>query len=188
MKSLVLCWLGALFCFGCAPPTDPVTIRIASPTVEIVQPSPPVNCAEVRNGAYFDRRLNTSCTFRLFQGVRVCFPDNAAVTLGGVCDTAGGKDRLWISREPNCLGEGTSNYVLTLTQRGVLDCDDLRGIIETVADFEHFDQRLNVYDPELKTCTASPFSGNRLHPVVDIAPPPAPRFVDQNGLPSTVCN
>ena len=184
MKAPTLCCL-ALLCLECAPPTD--SVRIASPTAEVAQPAPVANCAEVRNGAYFDRRLNTSCTFRFFQGVRVCFPDNAAITLGGVCDSAGGKDRLWISREPNCLGDGTSNYVLTLTQRGVLNCDDLRGIIETVADFEALDQRLNVYDPEFKTCTPSFLSGNHLHPVVDIAPPPAPRFVDQKGLPLEVC-
>jgi hypothetical protein len=69
-----------------------------------------------------------------------------------------------------------------------LDCDDIRGIIEVVRDFEHFDQTINVYDPELKTCTATGFSGNHQSPVVDIAPPPAPRFVDEKGLPSTVCD
>lgn len=178
-------FLLSLLVSGCSYPENP--IHIATPTPEVTQtPSP--NCAEVKNGTYFDRRLNTPCTFRLFQGVRVCIPDNVAIAIGGICDTVGGPDRLWISRKANCLGDGTSNYVLSLTQRGVLDCDDIRGIIEVVRDFEHFDQTINVYDLELKTCTASGLSGNHVNPVVDIAPPPAPQFVDEKGLPSTVCD
>lgn len=165
----------------------------ATPSASVVTPPPPLRptlgpppCARPVTGGYMDDRLGTRCTFRSFRGVRVCVPDNMGLAILGICDPKGGEDRLWVNREPNCLGDGTSRYVLSTTSAADLNCDQLAGGIQVVDPVPLRDQVIYLGTKQTK-CEPSALSGNPLHPIHYIAPPPAPRFIYEDNLPSVVC-
>ncbi len=132
-----------------------------------------------------DDRLGTPCHFTMFRGAKVCLPNNMGLVIFGVCDPTGKTERIWINREPNCLGNGTSKYVISTID---LQCDaTLGGNIQVVDPMPLADQVLYTNDQNGKNCMPSSLSGNALHPVHNIAPPPIPRFIYETDLPSTVC-
>lgn len=132
-----------------------------------------------------DDRFATRCTFRAFRGARVCVPDNMGRVTLGICDPKGGPDRVWVNREPNCLGDGTSKYVLYSAQE--LDCSLLGGTIGVTDLAAVSDQTLYLGSQATHKCDPSPLSGNPQHPVQNIAPPPAPVYIYEDDLPSKVC-
>jgi hypothetical protein len=142
-------------------------------------------------GGYMDDRLGTRCTFRTFRGVHVCVPDNMGLAILGICDPKGGPDRVWVDREPNCLGNAGSKYIIYTDviedTAADLKCDPLEGTIGITDPAPVPDQVLYLGSQATHKCDPSPLSGNALHPVQNIAPPPAPVYIYEDNLPSTVC-
>ena len=110
----------------------------SSPSFQPAPPPPPLRpplgpppCARPVAGGYMDNRLGTRCTFRASRGARVCVPDNMGIPIFGVCDPKGGPDRIWVNREPNCLGDGSSKYILH-TDDDAPNCGALTGTIGLV--------------------------------------------------------
>lgn len=165
----------------------------SSPSFQPPAPPPPLRpplgpppCARPVAGGFMDDRLGTRCTFRVFRGAKVCVPDNMGIPIFGVCDPKGGPDRIWVNREPNCLGDGSSKYILH-TDDDVPNCGALTGTIGVVDPTPVADQVLYISDQTTHKCTPSPLSGNPQHPVQNIAPPPAPVYIYEDDLPSVVC-
>lgn len=170
-----------------------------SPSYQPVSPPPllrpplgPAPCARPVSGGFMDERLGTRCHFMLFRGVKVCVPDNMPIFLNGVCKPAG-QEAVWLSREPNCMGDGTNpRYFLntavsdveTCTQAGMPGGNAYIGVIDPVP---LKDQNIYFGDANGKNCVKSPISGNPLHPVHALAAPPTPSFIYEDNLPSVVC-
>ena len=167
----------------------------ATPSAPVVTPPPPLRpvlgpppCARPVTGGYMDDRLSTRCTFRTFRSKRVCVPDNIGIAVFGVCDPKGGPDRVWVNREPNCFGIATSKYILYTADGGaVSDCGNFGGTIGVTDPKPVADQTLYLGSQSLHRCEPSALSGNSLHPVQNIAPPPAPVYIYEDNLPLVVC-
>lgn len=171
-----------VLCLAACDPSSPPSVYMSSPNPR--PPLGPPGCARPIPGGYMDERLGTPCHFAMFRGAKVCVPDNMGLAIFGVCDPNGGPDRIWVNREPNCLGNGTSKYIISTME---LSCDALGGNIQVVDPLPLSDQVLYTNDRDGKNCMPSALSGNSLHPVHAIAPPPAPRFIYETDLPGYVC-
>lgn len=186
MRAYFLC--SVLF-FACGSPST--TIQPAPPPPPLRPPLGPPPCARPVAGGFMDDRLVTRCTFRTYRGARVCVPDNMGFSIFGVCDPKGGPDRIWVNREPSCLGNGTSPYIVHLKDRpddaADLKCDPLEGTIGVTDPTPVADQTLYIGSQSLHKCESSPLSGNTQHPVQNIAPPPAPVYIYEADLPSQIC-
>ena len=151
----------------------------------MASPVPPARpCAQPADGgSYRDELHKTACHFEALNGIQVCVPDNMPRIIGGVCDPAGGPDRIWLDRNPDC-NEGTSLYAITRPSRV---CGNLTGLIQKVSPQPAADQRIFIYDPGTKSCTPSGYSARSEAPIYDRAPPPDPVFLSEKELPTTEC-
>ncbi len=136
-----------------------------------------------------DDRLQTRCTFRMFRGARVCVPDNMGLAIFGICDPKGGPDRIWVNRAQNCLGNGSSKYIIYTPEDTAADlrCDPLEGTIGVTDPTPVPDQVIYVGAQALHKCDPSPLSATAQAPIQNIAPPPAPVYIYEEHLPSQVC-
>lgn len=150
-----------------------------------IQPGPPApRCARMVAGGYYDDRLETKCTFGVFDGFSVCIPDNMPRVISGVCDPKGGPDRIWIDKV-GCSGDGSSRYALSTNTR---QCGELRGPIEVVSLTPQPDQNVYLSDLHTKACTPSGLLAKPESPIVDRAPsPPAPFYLYSIDLAAAAC-
>ena len=141
-------------------------------------------CARpIGDGKFHDDIHNTDCHFEKLNGVDVCLPDNMPRIIGGVCDPAGGPDRIWIDRNPDC-NKGVSLYAI---QRESRVCGNLTGLLQKVRVTIAADQKIYIFDPMTKSCTPSGFSARPDSPIVDRSPPPDPIFISEKDLPVAEC-
>lgn len=183
MRKPAILAAALLLACGGPPPTSVVAPPVASPAAPDMAAPPGPRCARRLSAGFQDERLGVHCHFEPLNGVSVCVPDDMPRIIGAVCDPAGGPDRIWLDRNPDC-NLGTSLYAIPRPSRV---CGNLTGLLQKVSAAVQPDQQIYAYDPQTKSCTPSGFSARSDSPIVDRAPAPAPVFVSEKDLASVVC-